>query len=56
MRTQATAASRTARVADGHDYEVRYTTKKTGASRAAVKKAVKKRRQQPEEKVERRLS
>jgi hypothetical protein len=31
-----------ARVAGGQDYEVRYEAKKTGTSRAAVKKAVKK--------------
>jgi hypothetical protein len=31
-----------ARVAGGQDYEVRYEAKKTGKSRAAVKKAVKK--------------
>jgi hypothetical protein len=31
-----------ARVASGQDYEVRYTAKKTGRSKAAVKKAVKK--------------
>jgi hypothetical protein len=31
-----------ARVAGGQDYEVRYTAKKTGRSKAAVKKAVKK--------------
>jgi hypothetical protein len=31
-----------ARVAGGQDYEVRYETKKTGRSSAAVKKAVKK--------------
>ena len=30
-----------ARVAGGQDYEVRYTAKKTGRSKAAVKKAVK---------------
>ena len=30
------------RVAGGQDYEVRYEAKKTGKSRAAVKKAVKK--------------
>jgi hypothetical protein len=31
-----------ARVAGGQDYEVRYEAKKTGKSRAAVKRAVKK--------------
>jgi len=31
-----------ARVAGGQDYEVRYQAKKSGTSRAAVKKAVKK--------------
>jgi hypothetical protein len=31
-----------ARVAGGQDYEVRYEAKKTGRSKAAVKKAVKK--------------
>ena len=31
-----------ARVAGGQDYEVRYQAKKSGKSRAAVKKAVKK--------------
>jgi hypothetical protein len=31
-----------ARVAGGQDYEVRYEAKKTGKSKAAVKKAVKK--------------
>jgi hypothetical protein len=31
-----------ARVAGGQDYETRYEAKKTGKSRAAVKKAVKK--------------
>jgi uncharacterized protein DUF3606 len=31
-----------ARVAGGQDYEVRYEGKKTGQSKAAVKKAVKK--------------
>jgi len=31
-----------ARVAGGQDYEVRYESKKTGKSAAAVKKAVKK--------------
>jgi Protein of unknown function (DUF3606) len=31
-----------ARVAGGQDYEVKYETKKTGKSSAAVKKAVKK--------------
>jgi uncharacterized protein DUF3606 len=31
-----------ARVAGGQDYEVGYAAKKTGSSRAAVKKAVKK--------------
>jgi Protein of unknown function (DUF3606) len=31
-----------ARVAGGQDYEVKYETKKTGRSSAAVKKAVKK--------------
>ena len=31
-----------ARVAGGQDYEVRYESKKTGRSKAAVKKAVKK--------------
>jgi hypothetical protein len=31
-----------ARVAGGQDYEVRYEAKKTGQSKAAVKKAVKK--------------
>ncbi len=31
-----------ARVAGGQDHEVRYTAKKTGRSKAAVKKAVKK--------------
>ena len=31
-----------ARVAGGQDYEVRYESKKTGKSRAAVKKAVRK--------------
>jgi Protein of unknown function (DUF3606) len=31
-----------ARVAGGQDYEVRYEAKKTGRSRPAVKKAVKK--------------
>jgi hypothetical protein len=31
-----------ARVAGGQDYEVRYESKKTGRSAAAVKKAVKK--------------
>ena len=31
-----------ARVADGQDYEVRYEAKKSGKSKAAVKKAVKK--------------
>jgi Protein of unknown function (DUF3606) len=31
-----------ARVAGGQDYEIRYTAKKTGRSKAAVKKAVKK--------------
>jgi hypothetical protein len=31
-----------ARVAGGQDYEVKYESKKTGKSRAAVKKAVKK--------------
>ena len=31
-----------ARVADGQDYEVRYTAKKTKKSAGAVKKAVKK--------------
>ena len=31
-----------ARVAGGQDYEARYEAKKTGRSRAAVKKAVKK--------------
>jgi hypothetical protein len=31
-----------ARVASGQDYEVRYEAKKTGRSKAAVKKAVKK--------------
>ena len=31
-----------ARVAGGQDYEVRYEAKKSGKSRAAVKKAVKK--------------
>ena len=31
-----------ARVAAGQDYEVRYEAKKTGKSKAAVKKAVKK--------------
>jgi uncharacterized protein DUF3606 len=30
------------RVASGQDYEVRYESKKTGRSKAAVKKAVKK--------------
>jgi hypothetical protein len=31
-----------ARVAGGQDYEVRYASKKSGKSKAAVKKAVKK--------------
>jgi hypothetical protein len=31
-----------ARIAGGQDYEVRYQAKKSGTSRAAVKKAVKK--------------
>jgi len=35
-------ANRTARVANGQDYEVRYEAKKTGRSASAVKKAVKK--------------
>jgi hypothetical protein len=34
-----------ARVAGGQDYEVRYEAKKTGKSRDAVKKAVKKGRE-----------
>ncbi|MBW7970110.1 DUF3606 domain-containing protein [Bradyrhizobium sp. BR 10289] len=33
---------RTARVAGGQDYEVRYEAKKTGKAATAVKKAVKK--------------
>ena len=36
------AASRTARVADGQEYEVRHEAKKGGQSANSVKKAVKK--------------
>ena len=36
------------RVAGGQDYETRYEAKKTGKSRAAVKKAREESRQQPE--------
>jgi hypothetical protein len=43
-----------ARVAGGQDYEVRYESKKTGSSQAAVKKAVKK-VGNSRKKVERRL-
>ena len=42
------------RVAGGQDYEVRYEAKKTGRSKGAVKKAVKKVGSSPK-KVERRL-
>jgi uncharacterized protein DUF3606 len=42
------------RVAGGQDYEVRYEAKKTGRSKAAVKKAVKK-VGNSRKKVERRL-
>jgi Protein of unknown function (DUF3606) len=44
-----------ARVAGGQDYEVRYEAKKTGRSKAAVKKAVKK-VGNSRRKVERRLA
>ncbi len=44
-----------ARVAGGQDYEVRYESKKTGRSKAAVKKAVKK-VGSSRRKVERRLA
>jgi hypothetical protein len=44
-----------ARVAAGQDYEVRYEAKKTGKSKAAVKKAVKK-VGNTRKRVERRLS
>ena len=44
-----------ARVAGGQEYEVRYETKKTGRSKAAVKKTVKK-IGNSRKKVERRLS
>lgn len=43
------------RVAGGQDYEVRYEEKKTGRSKAAVKKAVKK-VGNSRKRVERRLS
>jgi hypothetical protein len=43
-----------ARVAGGQDYEVRYEAKKTGKSKAALKKAVKK-VGNTRERVERRL-
>jgi len=43
------------RVAGGQDYEVRYEAKKTGRSKAAVKKAVKK-VGTSRKKVERRLA
>jgi len=38
-----------ARVAGGQDYEVRYEAAKTGRSKAALNKAVKRGRQQPQE-------
>ncbi|WP_407179746.1 DUF3606 domain-containing protein [Bradyrhizobium sp. STM 3562] len=44
-----------ARVAGGQDYEVRYEAKKTGRSKPAVKKAVKK-AGSSRKKVERQLS
>jgi hypothetical protein len=44
-----------ARVAGGQDYEVKYETKKSGRSKAAVKKAVKK-VGNSRKKVERRLA
>ncbi len=44
-----------ARVAGGQDYELRYESKKTGRSKAAVKKAVKK-VGNTRRKVERRLA
>jgi hypothetical protein len=44
-----------ARVAGGQDYEVRYESKKTGRSKAAVKRAVKK-VGTSRKKVERRLA